>query len=727
MKQNEIKRRATEVRSLLAARRYDEAFVRLHSLAGDLLAFELGDEVTSMRRTYRYMLEYALRGSADPSRRQLLESMDERASMILDVLTVIGMSSETPTLYYNVKRYEDMQAQSLTALIDQYVRQYDAMSPLIDQTDDTASATLELERLASRIFNRLWVTLPLTQGECDAISAAVDSQSLPRYFKILLLSALAMSLNEFFDAAKLMLLLDVYERAGNEHVAVTALVGLLMAMNRHRERVDASRQIADRIASLRETTSWTADVHTVYLEFIRTRDTEQIENTFKNDIAPKISKITPDIKRSFDAASDSDADFNPEWAELLDKSGISDKLKELNEMQEQGSDVMMSTFKMLKTYPFFNEISNWFLPFYDSHSSLTSLDKDLMPIVEMMTSSPMLCDSDKYSLVFSIKTMPESQKRMMASQMSGLREYSEEARLSELVTANTTRRQIANRYIQCLYRFFKLFRRSGEFADPFDGTFNLMRVGQLRADLSDADSLRLIGEFYFAHRQWEDALAVMSLLEQTDGRTAELYQKMGYCCQKINRESDALTYYKRAELLAPDSRWLCKRIARSYRALHQPDKAIEYYKRLDVMTPDDFNTTMALGSLYVETADYEAALQMLHKAEFIKPSSARPWRPIAWVATMTGDLAKARSYYEKIEASGADETDCLNIGHLCLLEGNVKDAVAHYRTAMTLGAKGVEAFLTELAADSDMLVERGVPGDLLAILPDLIRMQESDG
>lgn len=725
MKQNDIKRRRSEIRSLLAAHRYDEALVRLHSLAGDLLAFELGDEVTAMRRTYRYMLEYALRGAADPSRRRLLEDMDDRAEMILDMLTVKGLSADTPTLYYNVRRYEEMQPRSLSDLIGEYDRKSDAMSLVMLSDGGSEHDTLEIERLAGRIFNRIWVTLPLSQADGDAVRGALMSQTLPGHFKVLLLSALSMSLNEFYDTAKLLLLLDVYEQSDDERVAVTALVGALMAVNRHRGRVNASRKLADRIAALRETTSWTADVHTVYLEFIRTRDTEHIESTFKNDIAPKISKITPDIKRSFDASADSDADFNPEWADLLDKSGISDKLKELNEMQEEGSDVMMSTFKMLKSYPFFNEISNWFLPFYDTHSSLMSLDADLLPMVEMVTSSPMLCDSDKYSLVFSIRTMPESQKRMMVSQMSGLREFGESMRMSELVTANVTRRQIANRYIQCLYRFFKLFRRSGEFVDPFDGTFNLMKVELLRADLSDADSLSLVGEFYFAHRQWEDALAVMSLLEQTSARTAELYQKMGYCCQKAGRENEALTYYKRAELLNPDSRWLVKRIARSYRTLRQPEKAIEYYKRLDEMTPDDFSTTMSLGSLYVETGDFATALQLLHKAEFIKPSSTRPLRPIAWAATMTGDLAKARSYYEKIEASGADETDCLNIGHLCMLEGNVADAVAHYRTAMTLGGKDVVAFLKELAADNAMLVERGVPQDLLSILPDLIRLPES--
>ncbi|MDE7154851.1 MAG: hypothetical protein K2N79_01010, partial [Muribaculaceae bacterium] len=68
----------------------------------------------------------------------------------------------------------------------------------------------------------------------------------------------------------------------------------------------------------------------------------------------------------------SELEENPEWMEVLEKSGVADRLKEMTEIQEEGGDVFMSTFSNLKNYTFFNEISNWFLPFPAESSGVTA-------------------------------------------------------------------------------------------------------------------------------------------------------------------------------------------------------------------------------------------------------------------------------------------------------------------------------------------------------------------
>lgn len=57
-------------------------------------------------------------------------------------------------------------------------------------------------------------------------------------------------------------------------------------------------------------------------------------------------------KIGFDETEDSD-DLNPEWENWIDKSGITDKLREMGELQMEGADVYMSTFSQLKQFPFF--------------------------------------------------------------------------------------------------------------------------------------------------------------------------------------------------------------------------------------------------------------------------------------------------------------------------------------------------------------------------------------
>lgn len=42
-------------------------------------------------------------------------------------------------------------------------------------------------------------------------------------------------------------------------------------------------------------------------------------------------------------------------------------------MQRQGADVYFDGFSKMKTFDFFNVASNWFLPYYGSHSFLAPL------------------------------------------------------------------------------------------------------------------------------------------------------------------------------------------------------------------------------------------------------------------------------------------------------------------------------------------------------------------
>ena len=84
-----------------------------------------------------------------------------------------------------------------------------------------------------------------------------------------------------------------------------------------------------------------------------------------------------------------------------------------------GHDLFMGTFSMLKHFDFFNEISNWFLPFHrDNVNLLTSLpteeDFDREAFLDGLENAFYMCDSDKYSFGFNIKFLPAEQRKFMA-------------------------------------------------------------------------------------------------------------------------------------------------------------------------------------------------------------------------------------------------------------------------------------------------------------------------
>lgn len=95
-------------------------------------------------------------------------------------------------------------------------------------------------------------------------------------------------------------------------------------------------------------------------------------------------------------------DMNPDWEDAFEKSGLGDKLREMNELQLEGADVYMSTFAALKNYPFFREVHNWFYPFSKQQSNVLKAMKQAGnqggSLLDLILQSGFFSNSDKYSL-----------------------------------------------------------------------------------------------------------------------------------------------------------------------------------------------------------------------------------------------------------------------------------------------------------------------------------------
>ena len=141
-----------------------------------------------------------------------------------------------------------------------------------------------------------------------------------------------------------------------------------------------------------------------------------------DEIIPEMLKFTSqslnDKKGDLNAE---DLDFNPEWEEYMKESGIDNKIKEISELQLEGADVLMGTFANLKSFPFFNKMSNWFIPFYNDNSNIATVFEDQETgetFKNMFETSRFMCNSDKYSFCLSILMLPHNQRSMMSQQFA---------------------------------------------------------------------------------------------------------------------------------------------------------------------------------------------------------------------------------------------------------------------------------------------------------------------
>ncbi len=709
------------VESAVSSRNFHEAF-RLLRVMLNSESWRFRAELENAEEDYSRIIEFALTGAPDPGRETQISLLATRIYNILDMIVRESRIADHNSLYFSAIRTAKLnRTETVHSLLEECTsaaRNASSFTLAAMSKSDANSRRRIAEDLQPRLFVKLWTTTPLNYDELSAIRDAMQSETMPLHMKQLMISALTMSLLQFFNEPILRLLLECAADTYAREVQVRATVGAVMVMARWPRRSD-TEAIRNILASLREQGQWSADVEHIVMQFVRMGDVEKIARTMRDEIIPEMMKLRPDIEKHIkEVGLDmSDSDMNPEWEEILNKSGLSERLRKLSDIQMEGGDLFYTAFSMLKNYPFFNNIANWFLPFNADRSDvIESLGHDdAMGL--FISDSTAMCDSDKYSFIFSIDRLPEVQKQQVMNQIAAASMQMAELADSELLPDRNSRNTHISHYIQDLFRFFRLFRRRSEFVDPFARLLNPASIPTLKSDFSSQEKIRLLGEFFFKHEHYDDALQLFRMLPVD----FTLHQKMGHALERLGRREEALTEYERAEMLAPESEWTLKRLAQVSKAVGKYDKALEYYRRLERQNPESVAIALNMGHCYLQLNQLHDALHCYYKAEMLDEKSAKPLRPIAWCAFLNRDFETSQRYYDRILADDVPTpTDYLNLGHLSLALGKVREAIDYYK----LYAEGDDAKLTTaMNGDAHLLETAGVTIDILPLILDAIRFQ----
>lgn len=715
----------TRAHAYLQQGRLHDALKTLRTLAEETMQWEVSDGLGTIAKNYAYMLRYLTDGMEDPQRDRIYSDLVSDIYSASDTLTRRLLMPDSPSIYFATIRNLGIRPRRLQDILDEYVKLSGAVANIVEQiTQGTPRANrADMERAEREIFNYVWTVFPLTGADANAVREFLGDEVMPLTTKRLLVSGLVLGAMEFFDPARILLLMDIYDSDTLDvRLTSAALVGFLLAMFKFRNR-PMPQTITDRLAAVSDLPGWQSDLKTAFLELIRTRDTERINRTMREDIIPGMMKMRPDIIRKMGEASfdPENPEANPEWEEMLSKSGLADKIRDLSELQQEGADVFMSTFSHLKSFPFFNEAANWFMPFDTERTDIAAVE--LPPaLAELMARLPILCDSDKYSFFLSLNHVPQAQRRMMMSQF----EAQNAQQLEEMMRAEASmpameRRTAISSFLQNLYRFLNLFRRNADFYNPFAEGVNLLCVESLAPYLSDAETVRVVAEFFFRCGYWSDALAAFlhldKLLPVPEG---PVFQKIGYCYQKMGDVDKAIEYYHQAEYFDAESTWLRRRLAAAYRQKGDYAEAARYYGLLADADPDNADLALTIGYVLLQNKDYKGALKQFYKVEYLDENNARLLRPLAWTLFLTGDYEGARERYRRILENEPNSGDYLNMGHVAMALAQYKEAINFYKLSMNGADGGTEALIRNIRADADALRGAGVTDRVTALIIDAL-------
>lgn len=717
------KHKDTFMRLLSRGRLYD-AIKLLRSIAEENLAWEISDDINQIDSSYSYLLQYAMQGYDDPGRKDIYDSLKANLMTAFNRYERHMKSKSAYSSYFNTLR--TLVGKSPAKAIEAYKQTHTSSNDFAKVlSPDSASQSPEaIEAKERDVFNAVWTSFPLKSDSVTAISELLVDDIVPGHVKSMVLSALMLGNLEYQDSIRYVILADSYTRysESDPKLAMTALSALLICLYVNRS-TPLDRKTMARLQALTDEPHWKSDIKAVFLEFIRTRDTERITRKMTDEIVPEMLKIKPEIekrmtKSQLDQLDMNEMEENPEWQELLDKSGIADKMKELTEIQEEGGDVMMGTFSHLKSFPFFNQVANWFIPFHTDHSVALAAGESAELIASLLDKAPFMCDSDKYSFILALSSVAPAQKNLMASQLKQQNISAAEIQNAQLDLFPDRRRNYVNKFVQNLYRFFRLFNRRQDFHDPFAGEINLAEVKLLSGEFTD-DTLPLVAEFYFSHKYFEEALTVYKEVEATSPATASLYQKMGYCEQKLGHMSEAIRYYEQSELLDQSSAWTTKKLAACYKALGQYENALNKYREIEIHEPDSPTIAASIGTCLSELGRHDEAIKAFFKASYLTNDSPKMLRGLGWAQIMGGDFNGASAAYVKLfDRTDRQADDILNAGHAALGNKDFPTALSRYLEYVNTTGGNFTRLINAVRADTPYLEAAGVDPDIIPLMLD---------
>ena len=734
MNPSDIREKLATIQSYIEQKQLKDALGSIKELFPSQQNWAITEKIAELTTNYEYMLHYLLEGKKDPEQNRIYNKLIRDIYILAEDAAEYLLVQESSSIFFDKMRLTAVRA---PLSIEEYrtiiTRQSDTLS-FIDLLEEGAEkesrirqATIARENTQRDLFYAVFVSPRANEDFIHSSRELIDDPSIPQNDKALFISALTLNILQRFDALKIELLLDLCKH-GDAELAIRSITGVIPIFQVYSLRLALYSGCSDRLKLLSDDKTFARRFMAAIIAFIQSHETEKITKKLTEEIIPEMMKLSPMIGKKIkldEWMGESGFDEkNPEWQKILDETGLTDKLKEFTELQLEGADVFHSTFSNLKSYPFFQEMSNWFMPFTPQHSSIQQLftnRSEGISLVESLSGSSLICNSDKYSFCLSMMMMPENYRKMMISQLGAESDELKNLQAEEEALKPYQKEEtIIKQYIQDLYRFFKLFPRRTEFTDIFELPLNYHRLPAFQPVVMQSNHLEKIALYYFEKNNFNEALSAYTLLAETGSNKSETWQKIGYCRQMLADMKGALEAYLHADLIGENNTWVLNRIAHCYRVLKEPGTALEYYRRLEQFRPDDLTIQLNIGHCYLELKEYEKALNYYFKVEMLNSNNTRAWRSIAWCAFLSRKLDVAEKYYTRILETKPNAHDYLNAGHVALCLEQTKESVELYKRSLEKTGN-FETFRSMLAEDEDELEEAGVDISILPIILDKIR------
>lgn len=463
----------------------------------------------------------------------------------------------------------------------------------------------------------------------------------------------------------------------DRQIRAVALSGMVLIAVRYGDKLPKS--IVDMYCQWAEDDLLKEELIEIQRFFLTSITGLKIQKKLHDEFFSKMQKEQQIIREKLGMEEDEEARL--EIAEEGNKRMMS-FVQKLNNMAQDGIDMNIGTFASLCRLDFFQELENWFVDFDINHPQLQSLGEK-KTLAKALFGHAELCDIDKYALASVIDKVSDADTMNQQIPEKLLEEIANKD-MQDIILEE--RRRNAYRYtFQTLFRFF-------QFSPWRDQTVNPFRLGPFLSDysilspmISDSflweSSKLFMRNSFFSH----PATYLRSWM-QHNGQTDEALELLAHCDKHLGEAQERLQCL------------------------------IELEKR----HPEDIRLIQETGLCMIQEKRYEEALQRFFHLEVMEKHLRGSARAIAWCSMMTGNLKRAKRYYQKLMdwEGGPSWEDLLNAGHCAWLNGNPVEASSLYGKYLSIHQDNLIAFDN----DHDTLMSLGLGSDDISLMRDTIIM-----
>lgn len=685
----------------------DQLYVQRPSLMGH-------SEFEAIKTDFQLMVDYMGRGFSDSHRESLYNTLLQRLYRVAADLE-ISWRCKNVSVYVNSFRVIDHLNTShdfVRTVLESFVSDIAMLSLQPKEMREQKSTELydRHQSFINRLFSALWTSCQWTDDDCKFYTELLLSPTVVSTDQQVIVSAISLGAMNQFDINKFKTLVNVYQKATDEHVRQRALVGWVLAVF---EGMDIFPEQDAMIRELCENPTITRELLTLQIQFFYSKDAEKDNDKIQRDIMPDImrnSNLTIGRLGIMEKEEDAIESILHQDADEKRMEQLEEKVRKMMDMQKQGSDIYFGGFSQMKRFPFFNDMVNWFTPFYLNHPALRSVINKLgdTKFLNTLMERSNFCESDRYSFAFAleqiINQLPADIKDAIGS----------DAMLGPLAESDDTEDAISIRrtYLQDLYRFFRLYHTANDFINPFEDngrgdfvadTFFFTYKSFMGTGLDDV-KLRLASHLY-KHQQMTELAELLTTFQSADPRYAIL---MGYTNINMGKAEFAYQFFDYALKTEPDNQWALKGKARAALDAEDYKTAEEVYTELLKLEPGHKNYTMNRCVALLKLGRTSEVREELFRLDYQYPEDMNVKRVLAWAMLSDNSLDKASQLYDTLLASTPAHEDYLNAGYCQWAMGNVQRAVELFREWMVKSGKSREQLLEEFRSDADTLELYGI-------------------